>query len=255
MVPWMQRLTTFAPITITSDTGLNKTINATTNNASEVKGSLKVSISGISSPENLSVILDNETVGTVTPTTPLYLMVSEGNHTVMVCKNLVCKQENVTTIFGRYVTVDFINSYNRMWNFQTQLRESLIITERKYHFRECGVYQSFDKRPPDVCSSQLQVYLYWWPDPYQNWRYFNRYIRAISKCRAKNNRSAKSLFRHRQYLKLWQTGNKRTYNKKRWLSIIRPQMIWQPHHLAWLPPLASPVPRGGRGALRYHQNR
>ena len=97
----------FAPITITSDTGLNKTINATTNNASEVKGSLKVSISGISSPENLSVILDNETVGTVTPTTPLYLMVSEGNHTVMVCKNLVCKQENVTTIFGRYVTVDF----------------------------------------------------------------------------------------------------------------------------------------------------
>ena len=98
---------TFAPITITSDTGLNKTINATTNNASEVKGSLKVSISGISSPENLSVILDNETVGTVTPTTPLYLMVSEGNHTVMVCKNLVCKQENVTTIFGRYVTVDF----------------------------------------------------------------------------------------------------------------------------------------------------
>jgi hypothetical protein len=98
---------TLAPITITSDTGLNKTINATTNNASSVKGSLKVSISGISSPENLSVILDNETVGTVTPTTPLYLMVSEGNHTVMVCKNLVCKQENVTTIFGRYVTVDF----------------------------------------------------------------------------------------------------------------------------------------------------
>jgi hypothetical protein len=97
----------FAPIAITSDTGLIKTTNATTKIASEVKGSLKVSISGISSPENLSVILDNETVGTVTPTTPLYLMVSEGNHTVMVCKNLVCKQENVTTIFGRYVTVDF----------------------------------------------------------------------------------------------------------------------------------------------------
>jgi hypothetical protein len=99
--------TTFAPITNTSDTGLKKTINATTNNTSELKGSLKVSISGISYPENLSVVLDNETVGTVNPTTPLYLMVSEGNHTVMVCKNSVCKQENVTTIFGRYVTVDF----------------------------------------------------------------------------------------------------------------------------------------------------
>jgi hypothetical protein len=99
--------TTFAPITNTSDTGLKKTINATTSNTSELKGSLKVSISGISYPENLSVVLDNETVGTVNPTTPLYLMVSEGNHTVMVCKNSVCKQENVTTIFGRYVTVDF----------------------------------------------------------------------------------------------------------------------------------------------------
>jgi len=34
-------------------------------------------------------------------------MVSEGKHTVMVCKNSVCKQENVTTIFGSYLTVDF----------------------------------------------------------------------------------------------------------------------------------------------------
>jgi hypothetical protein len=104
---------TFAPITNTSDTGLNKTINATTNNASEPKGSLKVSISGISFPENLSVVLDNETVGTVNPTTPLYLMVSEGNHTVMVCKNSVCKQENVTTRFGMYVTADFSNQLQK----------------------------------------------------------------------------------------------------------------------------------------------
>jgi len=99
--------TTFAPITNTSDTGLNKTKNATTNITSVLKGSLKVSISGISYPENLSVVLDNETVGMVNSTTPLYLMVSEGNHTVMVCKSSVCKQENVTTRFGRYVTVDF----------------------------------------------------------------------------------------------------------------------------------------------------
>ena len=99
--------TTFAPITNTSDSGLNKTKNATTNITSVLKGSLKVSISGISYPENLSVVLDNETVGMVNSTTPLYLMVSEGNHTVMVCKSSVCKQENVTTRFGRYVTVDF----------------------------------------------------------------------------------------------------------------------------------------------------
>jgi hypothetical protein len=66
-----------------------------------------VSISGILYPVNLSVILDNETVGTVNPTTPLYLTVSEGNHTVRVCVSSVCEQEYVTTRFGSYVTVDF----------------------------------------------------------------------------------------------------------------------------------------------------
>ena len=34
-------------------------------------------------------------------------MVSEGNHTVMICMNSVCEQEEVTARFGRYVTVDF----------------------------------------------------------------------------------------------------------------------------------------------------
>jgi len=102
-----------APSTITSDTGVKKTINATMNTPSELKGSLKVSVSGISYPENLSVVLDNETVGTVNPATPLFLMVSEGNHTVMVCRSSVCKQENVTTGFGRYVTVDFSKQFQK----------------------------------------------------------------------------------------------------------------------------------------------
>jgi hypothetical protein len=97
----------FAPFSNTSDPGLNKTINATPNSTSELKGSLRVSISGILYPVNLSVILDNETVGTVNPTTPLYLTVSEGNHTVTVCVNSLCEQEYVTTRFGSYVTVDF----------------------------------------------------------------------------------------------------------------------------------------------------
>ena len=103
----------FAPFSNTSDPGLNKTINATANSTSELKGSLRVSISGILYPANLSVVLDNETVGTVKPTTPLYLMVSEGNHTVMICMNSVCEQEEVTTRFGRYVTVDFSERLQR----------------------------------------------------------------------------------------------------------------------------------------------
>jgi hypothetical protein len=99
--------TTLALTDNASATGLKKAINTTTNIPSELKGSLKVSVSGISYPENLSVILDNETVGIVNPTTPLYLMVPEGTHTVRVCKDSVCKQETVTTRFGNYETVDF----------------------------------------------------------------------------------------------------------------------------------------------------
>jgi hypothetical protein len=72
-----------------------------------------VSIRGIPYPANLSVVLDNETVGTVEPTTPLYLMVPEGNHTVMVCVRSVCEQENVTIRFGRYLTVDFTERLQR----------------------------------------------------------------------------------------------------------------------------------------------
>jgi hypothetical protein len=94
----------------TPDPGVNKTITATANvttSDSGSKGSLRVSISGISYPANLSVILDNEPVGAVQPATPLYLMVPEGNHTVMVCADSVCEQEKVTIRFGKYISVDF----------------------------------------------------------------------------------------------------------------------------------------------------
>jgi hypothetical protein len=77
------------------------------------RGSLRVSISGISYPANLSVLLDNEIIGMVQPTKPLYLMVSEGNHTVKVCVGPVCEQENITTKFGRYVNVDFSERLQR----------------------------------------------------------------------------------------------------------------------------------------------
>jgi hypothetical protein len=52
----------------------------------------------------------------VKPTKPLYLMVSEGNHTVRVCVGSVCEQENVITKFGRYVNVDF--SERLLWDVE-----------------------------------------------------------------------------------------------------------------------------------------
>ncbi len=63
----------FAPFSNTSDPVLNHTINTTANTTPELKGSIRVSIGGLLYPANLSVILDNETAGTVNPSTPLYL--------------------------------------------------------------------------------------------------------------------------------------------------------------------------------------
>jgi hypothetical protein len=103
----------FVPFSNLSDPGLNTSMNETANNTNISKGSLRVSINGISYPANLSVVLDNETVGMVKPTKPLYLMVSEGNHTVRVCVGSVCEQENVITKFGRYVNVDFSERLQR----------------------------------------------------------------------------------------------------------------------------------------------
>jgi hypothetical protein len=81
--------------------------NATPNSTPLLKGSLVVSATGFSYPSNLSVSLDNETVGMVNPTSPLYLRVPEGNHTVSICADFVCEQENVTIRFGKYMTIDF----------------------------------------------------------------------------------------------------------------------------------------------------
>ena len=107
----------FAPFSNTSDPGLNRTPAAIPSNSPELKGSLRVSISGISYPVNLSVILDNETAGTVTPAKPLFLMVSEGYHNVMVCVGPVCEQENISTRFGSYMTVDFSERLQRAVKF------------------------------------------------------------------------------------------------------------------------------------------
>ena len=145
--------TTFAPRTNTPDTGLNTTIHATT---SELKGSLKVSISGISYPENLSVILDNETVGTVIPTKPLYLMISEGNHTVTVCVSSICEQETVTTRFGSYATVDFSERLLRDVEFpDPNARPTARILEYYRNGNAVSVYVEFTN--PESADHMISV--------------------------------------------------------------------------------------------------
>jgi hypothetical protein len=93
-----------------------------------LQGSLIVSARGFSYPTDLTVFLDNTTVGTVNPTSPLYLMVSEGNHTIGVCADFVCEQETVTIRFGKYVTADF----------SERLHQDVVIKEPTARVLDCN---------------------------------------------------------------------------------------------------------------------
>lgn len=126
--------------------------NATVIDTPMLNGSLKVSVSGITDPSNLSVFLDNETVGTVNPGTPLSLMVSEGNHTVMVCGGSVCEQENVTTRFGRYVTVDFSE---RLFKHVTMLQPTARILE--YYKNGDAISVSVEFNNPSTVDHLMSV--------------------------------------------------------------------------------------------------
>lgn len=98
---------TFTPfVNATKVPGSNGTFNASNvTNVTKLKGPLRVSISNFNA--NLSVILDNQTVGLVTAGKPLDLMVDERDHLVKVCVGAVCEQEHVYIVFAKKSFVDF----------------------------------------------------------------------------------------------------------------------------------------------------
>jgi len=141
--------TTSDTLNISSDT-TDVSVNTTPHIPSPLQGSLVVSATGFSYPADLSVFLDNETVGTVNPTSPLYLMVSEGNHTIRVCADFVCEREDVTIRFGRYVTVDFSD----------RLHKDVVIMQPTVRVLECiknGDYLSVDIEFINPSRKDLQM--------------------------------------------------------------------------------------------------
>jgi len=115
----------------TTDSWLHATPLPTS--TSPLQGSLVVSVAGFSYPTDMYVVLDNQTVGTVNPTSSLYLRVSEGNHTIGVCADFVCEQEQVMIRFGKYVTVDF----------SERLRKDVVILQPTARVLEC--YKNGDR--------------------------------------------------------------------------------------------------------------
>jgi len=96
---------TFAPIE--NNTTVNTSVSAmnVTVNITKLKGPLRVYISGY--PADLPVIIDNQSVGTVTKEKPVDMMLDEGDHIVRVCVGVICENETVNIIFAKQSFVDF----------------------------------------------------------------------------------------------------------------------------------------------------
>jgi len=92
---------TFAPfINATTVPGTNGTFNSSNvTNVTKLKGPLRVSLSNFNA--NLTVFVDNQTVGFVTAANPLDLSVNEGNHSVKVCLGAICEQDYVVVVFAK----------------------------------------------------------------------------------------------------------------------------------------------------------
>ncbi len=95
----------FAPFSNVADPTLNKTIHATANGTTKLKGPLLVSIGGY--PVDLPVNIDNITAGTAGKEKPLTLTLDEGFHTVEVCAGSICEKETVNISFGKKSSIDF----------------------------------------------------------------------------------------------------------------------------------------------------
>ncbi len=74
------------------------------NNTTVTRGPLKISNGGWTGEYPVSV--DNKSVGFVSASKPITLMLEEGNHSVGVCCGKICKHQDVTVAFGKQRTVD-----------------------------------------------------------------------------------------------------------------------------------------------------
>lgn len=81
------------------------------------QGPLTVTIGGYNA--DLPVIIDNVTAGNASQTRPLNLMLSEGNHTVVVCLGILCENETVTIKFAKPAFVDFEERLKKRAEFST----------------------------------------------------------------------------------------------------------------------------------------
>ena len=99
--------TTFSPfINTTTVPTTNGSINATNvTNSTKLQGPLRVSVSNFNA--NLTVFVDNQTVGFVTAAKPLDLSINEGNRSVKVCLGAICEQDYVIISFAKKSFIDF----------------------------------------------------------------------------------------------------------------------------------------------------
>jgi hypothetical protein len=101
--------TPFVNTTTVPGSNITNATNATnaTNVTPKLKGPLRVSVGSYSTDDPLPVSIDNTSVGVVKAGFPLDLMVTEGNHSVVVCVGVICPEKFTTVVFAKSSYLDF----------------------------------------------------------------------------------------------------------------------------------------------------
>jgi hypothetical protein len=131
-----------------------------------VTGPLRVSIGGFNA--ELPVFIDNTSVGNVSLSKPLDLVVSEGRHTVKVCVGILCENETVEIKFAQSVYVDFGERLKKVAGFATPTIQ--IVDSRRADNTVTVDLEFINPSKTDLTMSTTIRVAYSYIDPSTHWR-------------------------------------------------------------------------------------
>jgi len=131
-----------------------------------VTGPLRVSIGGYKA--ELPVFVDNTSVGNVSMTEPLNMMVREGNHSVMVCVGILCVNDTVEIKFAHPVYIDFGERLKKVAEFPIPTVQ--IVDTRRSGDAVTVDVEFINPTKHDLSMSATVQLAYSYIDPQTHWR-------------------------------------------------------------------------------------
>jgi hypothetical protein len=154
-----------------------------------VTGPLRVSIGGYNA--ELPVFIDNASVGNVSMTEPLNMMVREGNHTVRVCVGILCVNETVAIKFAQPVYIDFGERLKKVAEFPIPTVQ-IIDTRRSGNTVTVDV-EFINPTRQELSMSATVELAYSYIDPQTHWRKGSSTKRSVAQLVKAGARSVQSV--------------------------------------------------------------